>query len=142
MTEQIICAVAKAINKELNHNNEYAIYTERVEQGLKTPCFFILCRNYSDELYRGKRYKAGADFSIEYAAECTAENINSAANSIIEKLYDITEVISTDEGELRGIERKVEKNDKGFVFSVRYQYFYYKNKDAENMEVLKEDVYV
>lgn len=141
MTEQIICDVSKAIKEEFNQNNEYVIYTERVEQGLKTPCFFVMCSKYSDELYRGKRYRARADISIEYVAECTAENVNAEENSIIERLYDITEVISTGEGELRGTERKAEKNDKGFVFSVVYQYFYYKNESNENMEVLKKDIY-
>ena len=77
--------------------------------------------------------------SIEYVADDKRESINKDMNSVIEVLYDITEVIEAEGIELRGIERKVEKNEKGFVFSVNYEYFYYKNEDIDKMEILKQE---
>ena len=77
--------------------------------------------------------------SIEYVADDKRESINKDMNSVIEVLYDITEVIEAEDNELRGIERKVEKNEKGFVFSVNYEYFYYKNEDIDKMEILKQE---
>ena len=77
--------------------------------------------------------------SIEYVADDKRESINKDMNSVIEVLYDITEVIEAEGNELRGIERKVEKNEKGFVFSVNYEYFYYKNEDIDKMEILKQE---
>lgn len=77
--------------------------------------------------------------SIEYVADDKRESINKDMNSVIEVLYDITEVIEAEDNELRGIERKVEKNEKGFVFSVNYEYFYYKNEDIDKMEILEQE---
>ena len=77
--------------------------------------------------------------SIEYVADDKRESVNKDMNSVIEVLYDITEVIEAEGNELRGIERKVEKNEKGFVFSVNYEYFYYKNEDIDKMEILKQE---
>lgn len=77
--------------------------------------------------------------SIEYVADDKRESINKDMNSVTEVLYDITEVIEAEGNELRGIERKVEKNEKGFVFSVNYEYFYYKNEDIDKMEILKQE---
>ena len=77
--------------------------------------------------------------SIEYVADDKSESINKDMNSVTEVLYDITEVIEAEGNELRGIERKVEKNEKGFVFSVNYEYFYYKNEDIDKMEILKQE---
>lgn len=76
--------------------------------------------------------------SIEYVADDKRESINKDMNSVTEVLYDITEVIEAEGNELRGIERKVEKNEKGFVFNVNYEYFYYKNEDSEKMEILEQ----
>ena len=141
MIEEIVRGISRGLSEHFKDDEiEYTIYDERVEQGLKVPCFFVLCKSYSDELYRGKRYRRKAEMSIEYVADDKRESINKDMNSVIEVLYDITEVIEAEGNELRGIERKVEKNEKGFVFSVNYEYFYYKNEDSEKMEILEEDI--
>ena len=83
MINDIINALNRAINKYLNVNgNKYTIYTENVEQGLNRPCFFIYCKDYKDERYRGNRYKVNADIVIEYLP-AEEENINVDVNSII-----------------------------------------------------------
>ena len=140
MIEEIVRGISRGLSEHFkDHEIVYTIYDERVEQGLKVPCFFVLCKSYSDELYRGKRYRRKAEMSIEYVADDKRESINKDMNSVIEVLYDITEVIEAEGNELRGIERKVEKNEKGFVFSVNYEYFYYKNEDIDKMEILKQE---
>ncbi|MDO5388158.1 MAG: hypothetical protein Q4F63_02900 [Clostridia bacterium] len=112
------------------------MYTERVEQGLKKPCFFVCCDNYSDELYRGKRYRRQAVVKIEFMDNDDSESINYDRYNVIENLYDITEVIEGDEGSLRGYERKWEKSEKGFIFYVKYEYFYYVKEENAFMERL------
>ena len=59
MINRIIDAISMALNDEFNPNNKnnYKIYDEEVNQGLKTPCFFINALNPSEDLFRGNRYK-------------------------------------------------------------------------------------
>ena len=40
MVNQLIMAIARAIRKEFQQEK---IFTDSVEQGIETPCFFILC---------------------------------------------------------------------------------------------------
>lgn len=138
MTESVIKAIAKALNNSLEG---YTIYIENVEQGLKQPCFFIYCKNYRDELYRGKRYKLGTDIVIEYIPSETDSKTNSNVNKVLSKLYDITEVIEVEGNILRGINRTVDNTEGGIVFNVSYEYFYYRQEEKEEMEKLKEKIY-
>ena len=118
MINDIINALSRAINKYLNVNgNKYTIYTENVEQGLNRPCFFIYCKDYKDERYRGNRYKVNADIVIEYLP-AEEENINVDVNSIIEDLYDITEYINIDDNLLQGNNRLVENAENCVIFNV------------------------
>ena len=138
MINDIINALSRVINKYLNVNgNKYTIYTENVEQGLNRPCFFIYCKDYKDERYRGNRYKVNADIVIEYLP-AEEENINADVNSIIEDLYDITEYINIDDNLLQGNNRLVENAENCVIFNVSYGFFYCKTADVEIMENLKE----
>lgn len=139
MIEEIVKGISRGISSHFSGDEiTYTIYDERVEQGLKTPCFFVLCKSYSDELYRGKRYRRKAEMSVEYVADDKSDAINRDMNSVIENLYDITDMIEAEGNELRGIERKVEKNEKGFIFNVNYEYFYYRTEEDDKMEILKQ----
>ena len=53
MINSIIRAISVSLNNEFGDN--YTIYTETVEQGLKEPCFFISCINPTNNLFLGKR---------------------------------------------------------------------------------------
>lgn len=139
MIQDIIGALSKAINKTLNTNTKkYTVYIENVKQDLKGPCFFVYCKDYKDELYRGKRYKVEADIAIEYMPHEDEEKTNKDVNGILQQLYNITENIEVDGNLLRGLNRQVENADGCVVFSVKYEYFYYKTDDIETMEILKE----
>lgn len=135
----MINAISRAINKSLNADGDnYTIYTENVEQGLKRPCFFIYCKDYKDERYRGNRYKVNCDIIIEYSPPEEEQSINADVNNIIESLYDITEYIEVDDNILQGNNRQVENAEDCIIFNVSYGYFYYKTEDIELMENLKE----
>lgn len=140
MINDVIKALARALKVNFKDSKKYTIYTENVEQGLKQPCFFIYCRNYKDELYRGKRYKLSTDIVIEYIPPKPENdsNTNANVNEILPKLYDATEEIEIEENILRGLERTVENTEGGVIFNVRYEYFHWKNEDEEKMEILKE----
>lgn len=136
MINDVIKALARALKVNFKDSKKYTIYTENVEQGLKQPCFFIYCNNYGDELYRGKRHRVYADIVIEFIPP--KEQINFGTNSVIEELFNITECVELDGNMLSGINRKVENAESGAVFSVRFEYFYYKDDKTDKMEILKE----
>lgn len=138
MIKDIIESVCSNINEYINAESEYSVYTEAVKQGLNTPCFFVGCSNYSDKLYRGNRYKAHARIEIRFYFNPESDTAKADTQSILEKLWDCTEVIDYDNGQLRGMEREWENKDDGLVFYVSYGFFYYRNEEIENMEVLKE----
>lgn len=138
MIKDIIEGVCSNINKYINTEGEYAVYTEAVKQGLNTPCFFVGCNKYSDELYRGNRYKVYAGIEIRFYFNQDSDTVKADTQSILEKLWDCTEIIDYDNGQLRGVERKWENKDDGLMFYVSYGFFYYRNEETENMEVLKE----
>lgn len=139
MINDIINALSRAINKKLNNeSNKYTIYAESVEQGLQQPCFFIYCKNYKDEKYRGSRYRVSADIVIEYLPSSDDKNINADVNNVIENLYDITEYIEINDSILQGNNRLVENAENCIIFNVSYSYFYYKLDTVENMGELRE----
>ncbi len=139
MINDIINALSREVSKKLNaDSNKYTIYAENVEQGLKRPCFFIYCKDYKDERYRGNRYKVNADIVIEYLPPDEEKSINADVNNIIEVLYDITEYIKIDDNVLQGNNRLIENAENCIIFNVSYGYFYYKSEDVVHMENLKE----
>lgn len=137
MINTIIKSISRKINNDINKDSKYTIYTENVEQDLKRPCFFIYCQNYSDELFRGKRYKRSTDIVVEFIPD-DSDSLNSDTNKVIEDLYDITENIEYDNSILCGINRSVSNAENGIAFNVRYEYFYYKEDNADMMMRLEE----
>lgn len=107
------------------------------------PCFFVLCKGYSDDVYRGRRWRVRADIVIEFIADNSTGDINSVINDTAERLYDAVYVINTDEGISRGIDRKCEKSERGCTFYVSYEYFYYRSDEScdsgDVMEILKQE---
>lgn len=134
MIQEVINALSRRLNKEFEG---HTIYTESVEQGLKTPCFFIYCNNYADELYRGNRCRVSTDVVIEYVPD-TEQKINKTANNVIEKLYEAAELVEVEGNFLRALNRNIENTEGGIIFNVKYEYFYYKTDEVDNMESLKE----
>lgn len=138
MIKDIIESVCANINECINTDNQFTIYTEANKQGLITPCFFINCNNYSNELYRGARYKVQAKIEVRFYFDTESDTQKADTQSILEKLWDCTDVINYDNGQLRGVERSFENKDDGFVFYVSYGYFYYEKNTNDTMEILSQ----
>ena len=126
MISQIVEAVSLALNKEFG--DDYKIYTEEVEQDMENPCFFIIPRN---TLFRGKKYFRSHIFCIQYIP--STENILTECNHVIERLFTCLEYISADGILIRGKKMEPEIKDGVLYFFVNYDFFTYKNKDAEKM---------
>lgn len=134
MINNIINGISEAIYKEFGE--EYEIYTEEVKQGLKEPCFSIICINPTHELFRQNRYFKQHQFCIHYFP--STEEKRTECFAITERLYKCLEYIEIKEDEatskIRGSSMNGEYIDDILNFFVNYDMFVDKNKEVEQMD--------
>ena len=130
MIQSIIDGIIKAIRTE--YDRSFRIYTESVEQGLKEPCFSILCLNGSDEQNVGTRRNREHLFNITYFPS-TDTPISECFN-VMENLYDLLSVIEVDTSMLRGTRMNGEIVDGVLQFQVTYAFFLLIANTEEGME--------
>lgn len=138
MINKIIDAVSISVNSEFG--DSYEIYTERLEQGLKEPCFSVFCLNPTNELFLNKRYFRTNQFCIQYFP--STNEANSECNAVLERLYGclelITIMVDTVTGDLTlGTKMKGEVVDGVLNFFVNYDMFVYKVEVKDLMEDLE-----
>ena len=125
MAGMIIEAVSAALNYEFGDG--YTYYAERVEQGLKEPCFFIQCINSEHSLFLGlkdktKRYRESETFCVQYfPLQDGAERMDCHEAS--GRMAVCLEWIKTEEGLYRGKDMHSEINDGTLSFFVEYDFF-------------------
>ena len=119
----IIDGICTAINNEFG--DEYEIYTELVEQGLKQPCFTVACISSSMSQRLGRRYKRSNLFCIYYfPSDGTEKRLPS--QDVKERLYNALEYITVDNDLTHGTKMEGTIVDNVLSFMVNY-----------DMEVLK-----
>lgn len=133
MINRIIDAISITLHNEFNSNstNDYKIYDEEVDQGLKTPCFFINALNPSEDLFRGKRYKEVNQFCIQFIPEESDYEKKHTCNDIRERLFSCLEYITIKENDgkseyeslIRGNKMHGEYVDGTLNFFVNYDMF-------------------
>lgn len=119
----IIDGICTAINDEFG--NDYEIYTEVVEQGLKNPCFTVSCVRSDIAQRLGNRYKRTNLFCIYYFPSDSIEK-RLPAQDVKERLYNTLEYITVDNDLTRGTKMEGTIVDNVLSFMVNY-----------DMEVLK-----
>lgn len=104
MINKIIDGISISLNAEFG--DDYKIYTESIEQGLKEPCFSIVCVNPTNELFRGKKYFRKNLFCIQYFPK--GEDKRSECMDVLERMFNCLEVIKVGEG---GVDTSMLSND-------------------------------
>lgn len=138
MINKIIDAISETIYNEFG--DDYEIYTESVEQGLKEPCFSIIPLNLTNDLYRNKKYYRENPFCIHYFP--STNNKKNECNKVSERLFDCLEYIKIKEvldkkeilSKTMGTNMKCECTDDVLHFFVNYNMFVYKVEDKEKMD--------
>ena len=133
MIQKIIDGISISLNAEFGGN--YKIYTESIEQGLKEPCFSILCVNPTNELFMGKKYFRKNLFCIQYFPSSKEEKY-AECMEVLERLYDCLEIIKVGDDPQRGTSMHGEVVDSVLNFFVNYDMFVYKVEVADEMETL------
>ena len=137
MINSIIEAVGAALNGEFGDN--YTIYAEPVRQGLKEPCFFILCISSSDQLFFGKKYLLKNQFCIQYFP-ANKDNVRAECIEVCGRLYSCLEYITAGGDLTMGTKMHAEISDGILNFFVNYDMFVYKKTEADAMEELHEKI--
>ena len=138
MINKIIDGISNALDAEFG--SDYEIYTENIEQGLKEPCFSIVCLNPRMNQFLGKRYFKQNQFCIHYFPKSKESN---ESLSVIERLFECLEIITVDTDQCRGTGMNAEIVKGVVSFIVNYDLFVYKKKeDTSTMETydVKTDV--
>lgn len=133
MINSIIDGISISLNAEFG--DDYKIYTESIEQGLKEPCFSILCVNPTNELFRGKRYFRKNLFCIQYFPSSNDEKY-AECMEVLERMFDCLEIINVVDDPQRGTKMHGEVVDGVLNFFVNYDMFVYKVEDTTEMESL------
>jgi len=139
MINKIIDGICEKLNESFGDG--YEIYTELKNQGLKEPCFSVMCVNPISNQVIGNRYFRNNLFSILYFP--ASKEPKSECNAVLESLYLALETItiketlpdkSIKESLVRGTNMRGELVDGVLNFLVNFNMFVYKVEDADLME--------
>lgn len=129
----MINAIIKGIAKALYNEFGYRIHTESIEQGLKEPCFFVLCVNPTHELYNWNRYFRENDFCIHYFPQ-SSNRQREECQDAAERMMECLEIITADGIQIRGTDMNYEFEDGTLRFFVNYNCFVYRIDNSDPME--------
>lgn len=139
MINGIIASIGKAINTEFD--KEANIYIEKMEQGLKEPCFFILSINTAERKFFNRRYKFNQSFVIQYFPKnkkSSNEEMFIVADRLMGALEYIEQLGTEEKTILRGKNRNYKIVDGVLNFFVDYDFFaYIEVQEPPFMEVLE-----
>jgi len=139
MINKIIDGICEKLNESFGDG--YEIYTELKNQGLKEPCFSVMCVNPISNQVIGNRYFRNNLFSILYFP--ASKEPKAETNAVLENLYlaletvTIKETLPDDtvkESLVRGTNMRGELVDGVLNFLVNFNMFVYKVEDADLME--------
>ena len=88
----ITSAVSTAVYNAFGE--DYEIYTDRVTQGLREPCFLVSCLSGTRNVDLGRRYSRTAQFSVQYFPQ--VEGDSAEINDVLERLLEALETVEAD----------------------------------------------
>lgn len=121
MINSIIEAINVALDGEFGE--DYEIYMEEIQQGLKEPCFFIFCLNSTSDPFPGRRYFRSNQFCVRYFPATSGKQ--QECNGMAERLRQCLEyiVVDGDDRPRRGTKMKYEVVGGILNFFVNYDCF-------------------
>lgn len=139
IVQKIIDDIAEILNSNFSDTE---IYTEEVQQGLATPCFFVFPINVSDLRHIGRRWQAKYSMCVQYIPD--SEEPKAECVEVEEKLYKLLEYITVDGCMVGGIDINSETTDEVLSFFVTYRMLTLERPadEIEKMEDLKGDFHV
>lgn len=111
------------------------VHREERKQGLKEPCFFVLCINPTNKLFLNKRYFRANQFCVQYIPKAGGKK-KAECYEVGERLFDCLEWLEVGGDLVMGTKMKYEVVDGVLHFFVNYDLFVY--KVAEPVPLMEE----
>ncbi len=135
MINKILTAISQKLDSVFG--SDYEIHVNKLKQGFKEPCFFILMLQGNQKQEIDTLYFREQLFDIHYYPQSKngiVREINEVANTLLIAL----EYIETDEGIIAGTKMKYELQDDVLHFFVNYNIHVRKQEEKDPyMEELK-----
>lgn len=135
MINKVIDAICNALYLEFG--DDYKIYTDTVEQGLKEPCFSVFCISPMKKQFFGKKYKVSNLYMVLYFPKDKNEP-SQEINEVNERLFNCLEYIKETGDLIRGTEMIGEVIDDVLNFKVKYEFFTLQSEKGDPMGELTE----
>lgn len=133
MINDFIYSLAAAI-KEFAPNA--TIYSEKIPQNFKTPCFYIHCINHNQQLLTGGKRKMTMIEIVFFPTE-NGGNANTEMILAAEQLVEYMSIVEHDGKEYKGIGASTSFSDEELHYIANYNYNTLRSSDAEKMQTLK-----
>lgn len=136
MSNEILEAVARQLNSLFG--DDYAIYTETVNQGFVKPCFFVQLIEQSEKPMINNRFYRKTGVCIQFL-QGEAVQPSDERNRVAEGLMNEMEYVRlTDESLLRGTGKSWKMENGILNFFISYSAFFNKLKQTEEpMETIE-----
>lgn len=131
MLNEILDGVTRQIDQLFG--DDYEIYTDDVQQGLKEPCFFVQFLEPSEKQMIGPRYFRQTTVCIQYFPGKIQETLREM-DRVSDRLFDGMEYISMEDGSLlrgTGMSARPDMEQKVLTFLVSYNMYVIKQKPKE-----------
>lgn len=140
MVNEIINGIVTAIYNVFG--DDYEIYTENIEQGLREPCFYIECIKQNSDLFRNDIYFSVYDFVLQYFPSTDKKNYE--CNQVFSKIFSCLELIEVGDNLIRCRNINASINDDILTISFDIEINTRKDKAEKdiNMENYKTDYIV
>ncbi len=106
MEEKIRNGIAKALLNEFG--DEYSIYTQSIEQGLKRPCFFILHKSTRYDFLPMNRCIAYYEFDVELIVN---EKLNQGINEFAQRIFNAVKTVDCSDGMVNAFDLQLENGE-------------------------------
>ena len=128
MINSLISAISIRLNDEFG--DEYAIYAEKVEQGLKEPCFFITAVSNTFTQKLGDRYFRKNYFCIQFFPKDTLSPVKECT-MVAERLLLTLEYVNLNGELIKGTQAEYEINDGILSYFIHYDLYVYNNPEPQ-----------
>ncbi len=132
MLNSIIDGISTALSNQFSGLD---IYTEPVEQGIKKPCFEVVCENVECKQLLGNRYQYSSAFNITYHP--VGREPNNECLEHLEVLSVCLAEIQVEDIVVRARNISAEIVDNKLKFSCNYSLIFFKLDEEVKMGVLE-----
>lgn len=116
MLNETMTGIARKLNETFGDN--YEIYIDEIKQGLKEPCFLLVCLTGRQQQEIGPLYNREQAFDLHYFPKL--KNYTTEVNSVVDMLNMELEYITVDGALVRGSKMTHQVIDGVLHFFVNY----------------------